>query len=217
MRTIEAGRIKSDMDTPSMEEVSELLDALGEGHAIEAVNWENFPYKPEVRFNIAWGGHDIYIKYYVRENHVKAEKTTTNEMVCEDSCVEFFVSPGDDGFYYNFEFNPIGTVLMGSGHGRHDIIRTENTVSDGIRRLTTMGSKPFAEISGDISWSLTLAIPLETFFRHKVSNLKGKSFRVNFYKCGDRLSIPHYVTWNPVGTEKPDFHRPEYFGVLKFV
>jgi hypothetical protein len=25
------------------------------------------------------------------------------------------------------------------------------------------------------------------------------------------------VTWNPIGTEKPDYHRPEYFGSLKFV
>ena len=47
--------------------------------------------------------------------------------------------------------------------------------------------------------------------------LKGKTFRANFYKCGDMLSVPHYVTWNPVGTPKPDYHRPEYFGELKFV
>jgi len=31
------------------------------------------------------------------------------------------------------------------------------------------------------------------------------------------LSNPHYVTWNPVGTEQPDYHRPEYFGELKFI
>ena len=41
--------------------------------------------------------------------------------------------------------------------------------------------------------------------------------RANFYKYGDILTIPHYVTWNQVGTEKPDYHQPEYFGLLKFV
>jgi len=217
MLTIEAKRLKSDSDIPPMEEVSSLLDALGEGYAIEALNWHDYPYRPEVRFNIAWGRREIYIKYYVREDHVKAEKTSTNEMVCEDSCVEFFVSPEDDGLYYNFEFNPIGTALMGSGHGRHDSTRAEAALVDGIRRMTTMGNKPFAEISGDLTWSVTLAIPLETFFHHKISDLEGKSFRANFYKCGDRLSKPHFVTWNPVGTERPDYHRPEYFGMLKFV
>ena len=217
MKTIEVQRLKSDKVYPAMAEVSARLDELGEGHAIDTVNWEAFPYKPEVRFNIARSDRGIYIKYYVRETNVKAEKTLTNEMVCEDSCVEFFVAPSDDGIYYNIELNPIGTVLMGSGHGRHDSVRADARILTGIRRLTTMGTEPFAEISGDIRWSVTLAIPVETFFHHKIGDLSGKSFRANFYKCGDKLSNPHFVTWNPVGTEKPDFHRPEFFGVIKFV
>lgn len=217
MKTIEVKRLNSVKAYPVMDEVSARLDEMGEGHSVETVNWERFPYKPEVKFNIAWGDHEIYIKYYVRETNVKAEKTLTNEMVCEDSCVEFFVSPSDDGIYYNLECNPIGTVLMGSGHGRSDAVRADARVISGIRRLTIMGTEPFAEISGDIRWSLTLAIPLETFFHHKIGDLRGKSFMANFYKCGDKLSNPHYVTWNPIRTEKPDYHRPEYFGSLKFV
>jgi hypothetical protein len=214
---IEVRRLNSDSDIPPMAEVSARLDELGEGYPLATVNWKEFSYRPDVRFNIAWGEREIYIKYYVRESNVKAEKKATNEMVCEDSCVEFFVSPADDGIYYNFEFNPIGTALLGSGHGRHDSSRADESVVKGIRRLTTMGNEPFAEIAGDIRWSLTVAIPLETFFRHKITDLRGKTFRANFYKCGDKLSNPHYVTWNPVGTEKPDYHRPEYFGELKFI
>jgi hypothetical protein len=214
---IEVTKLNSEKAIPPMEVVSERLDELGEGHPVAIVNWKEFPYRPEVRFNIAWGDREIYIKYYIRETNVKAEKVKPNEMVCEDSCVEFFVSPSDDGIYYNFEFNPIGTALLGGGHGRNDSVRADVSIVKGIRRLTTMGNEPFPEISGDIKWSLTVAIPLETFFRHKVRDLRGKSFRANFYKCGDKLTNPHYVTWNPVGTEKPDYHRPEFFGVLKFV
>lgn len=217
MKTIEVSKLNTTEIIPSMEEVSARLDELGEGHAIDTVNWKDFSYKPGVRFNIAWGEREIYIKYYVRESNVKAEKSRTNEMVCEDSCVEFFVSPADDGLYYNLEFNPIGTALMGSGHGRHDSTRADARIVDGIRRLASMGDAPFGEISGDLQWTITLAIPLETFFHHKTGSLKGKSFRANFYKCGDKLSNPHFVTWNPVGTEKPDYHRPEHFGILKFV
>ncbi|MBO7233161.1 MAG: hypothetical protein J6V16_08435, partial [Bacteroidales bacterium] len=25
---------------------------------------------------------------------------------------------------------------------------------------------------------------------------------------------PHYLSWQPINTEKPDFHRPEFFGTL---
>ena len=217
MKTIEVSKLNTTEKIPSMAEVSARLDELGEGHAIDTVNWQDFSYKPGVRFNIAWGENEIYIKYYVRESNVKAEKSKTNEMVCEDSCVEFFVSPADDGLYYNLEFNPIGTALMGTGHGRHDSARADAAIVEGIRRLTSMGNVPFGEISGDLQWTITLAIPLQTFFHHKTGSLKGKSFRANFYKCGDKLSNPHFVTWNPVGTEKPDYHRPEHFGILKFV
>jgi hypothetical protein len=217
MQTIEVRRLNSERTVPPMAEVSARLDELGEGHTIGTVNWESFSYRPEVKFNIAYGDSEIFIKYYVREAHTKAEKSRTNEMVCEDSCVEFFVSPSEDGIYYNFEFNPIGTALMGSGHGRHDSARADAAVVDGIRRLTTMGNEPFSEISGDIRWSLTLAIPFSVFFHHKVASLAGTNFRANFYKCGDKLTNPHFVTWNPVGTEKPDYHRPEFFGTLKFI
>jgi hypothetical protein len=217
MKVIEVTRLIAGNVYPAMAEVSARLDELGEGHAVDTVNWENFGYKPEVRFNIAYDEKEIFLKYYVRESNTKAEKDQPNQMVCEDSCVEFFVSPADDGIYYNFEFNPIGTVLLGSGHGRADSKRADPAFTEQIRRITTMGDKPFGEIRGDIRWSLTLAIPLDIFFHHDVTGLKGKEFRANFYKCGDKLSNPHFVTWNPVQTEKPDYHRPEFFGVLKFV
>ncbi len=217
MKIIDVPRLHNSSEIPPMEEVSLLLDRSGRGHELGEVNWESHPYKPEVRFNIAWGEREIYLKYYICESHVKAEKSRSNEMVCEDSCVEFFVAPESDGLYYNFEFNPIGTALMGSGHGRHDSSRSDPSLVSSIRRLTTMGREPFSEISGDIEWSLTVAIPLTLFFRHRVESLVGKSFRANFYKCGDNLTTPHYLTWNPVKSEKPDYHRPEFFGILNFI
>lgn len=217
MKVIEVSRLIEGDVLPAMAEVSARLDELGAGHAIDTLNWESFGCKPEVRFNIAYGDKEIYLKYYVRESNTKAEKDQPNQMVCEDSCVEFFVSPSDDGIYYNFEFNPIGTVLLGAGHGRADSKRADPSYTERIRRITTMGDKPFGEIKGDIRWSLTLAIPIDIFFHHNVTALKGRIFRANFYKCGDKLSTPHFVTWNPVKTEKPDYHRPEFFGTLKFV
>ena len=44
---------------------------------------------------------------------------------------------------------------------------------------------------------------------HKPEKLLG-----NFYKCGDATEMPHYLSWNPIQTERPDFHRPEFFGEL---
>jgi hypothetical protein len=127
------------------------------------------------------------------------------------------VSPEDDGIYYNLEFNGIGTCLLGSGTARTNRRVADPAVVSKIRRKTSVGADPVSEKKGRFSWTLTTAIPAEVFFRHKIKKLQGMIFRANFYKCGDRLSVPHYLTWNPVGTVKPDYHRPEYFGILKFV
>jgi hypothetical protein len=204
-------------DYPDLDEVSSRLDKVGKGELIDTVNWEGFSYKPDARFNIACSDREIFLKYYISEEFVKAEKTESNQMVCEDSCVEFFVSPGEDGIYYNFEFNPIGTCLLGTGTSRKDSVRAPVSIIETIRRKGSFGTIPFKEIKGKQSWTITVAIPLSSFFRHNLKELKGKTFRANFYKCGDMLSQPHYLTWNPVGTQNPDYHQPEYFGMLKFV
>jgi len=217
MKVIEVNKLELGSDYPNLEKVSAGLDQQPGKHRIETVNWEDYQYKPEVTFSIAYSDFEIFLKYYVKENFFKAEKTETNQMVCEDSCVEFFVSPEEDGIYYNIEFNGIGTCLLGTGTARENSTRADSEIISKIRRLTSAGGKPIKEREGEFTWTITIAIPFEVFFHHKVENLKGKTFRANFYKCGDKLKVPHYVTWNPVGTEKPDYHQPAYFGLLKFV
>jgi hypothetical protein len=217
MKTIEVRKEIFENTYPELNDVSLRLDSHGQGELINTLNWGAFKYKPEVLFNIAYSDSEIFLKFYVKEEYVKAEKTETNQMVCEDSCVEFFVSPSDDGIYYNIEFNPIGTCLLGTGTCRKDSTRAPVSVIDRIRRKGSLGATPFKERSGELFWTITVAVPYEVFFRHGVKTLSGKSFRANFYKCGDNLTYPHYVTWNPVGTDNPDFHQPEFFGQLKFV
>lgn len=215
MKVAEAGKLELKTGF-TMEEISGMMDQE-KRHSIDVLNWKDYNYKPDVRFAIAYGDNEIFVKYYVKEKYFKAEKTETNQMVCEDSCVELFVSPENDGLYYNFEFNGIGTCLLGTGHGRSDSKRVDPELVSKIRRLASMGNQPVTEKAGEYSWTLTLAIPLDVFFNHNISDLKGRTFRANFYKCGDKLTVPHYVTWNPVETENPDYHRPEYFGTLKFI
>jgi hypothetical protein len=217
MKTAEIKKTLIRSGFPPMEEISASLDKIKDRLNIDLLNWEGYSYKPEVSVAMSYSDNEIFLKYYVKEKYFKAEKTETNQMVCEDSCVEFFASPEEDGIYYNIEFNAIGTCLMGSGTERADSTRADVKIIAGIRRLTSVGEKPVAEKNGIFEWTITVAIPFNVFFRHKVKELKGKHFRANFYKCGDKLEVPHYVTWNKVATEKPDYHRPEYFGVLKFI
>jgi hypothetical protein len=217
MQVLDVKETDFETDYPELKDISARMDNLAEKHKINIINWQQYNYRPEVSFSVQYSDKEIYIKFYITEDYFKAEMTEPNQMVCEDSCVEFFVSPEEDGIYYNLEFNGIGTCLLGSGSSRADSTPATPAIISKIRRLTTVGNKPIKEKKGKIAWTITLAIPFEVFFLHKLNTLKGKTFRANFYKCGDKLTLPHYLTWSPVATEKPDFHQPAHFGILRFV
>jgi hypothetical protein len=217
MKIAEVHKLKLKSEYPALEEISDLLDKQEGRLLIDTINWKGYDYRPDVALAIAYGENEIFLKYYIKESYFKAEKTDTNQMVCEDSCVEFFVSPEDDGIYYNMEFNAIGTCLLGTGRDRASSTRVKPEIISKIRRLTTAGNEPFCEKTGEYAWAITIAIPFDVFLHHEIKDLNGKIFRANFYKCGDKLTVPHYVTWNPVGTENPDYHQPEHFGLLKFI
>jgi hypothetical protein len=217
MKVAEITRLELSNPFPPLEEISGILDGQKEKLAIDTNNWPEYSYKPGVKVALAYSDSEIFLKYYVSEDYFKAEMTEPNQNVYEDSCVEFFVSPAGDGIYYNFEFNGIGTCLLGTGTCRQDSRRADPEIISRIRRLSSVGNNPVPERTGKFEWTLTVAISYRVFFHHNINDLKGKIFRANFYKCGDGLKVPHYVTWNPIGTQSPDFHRPEFFGTMKFV
>jgi len=180
-------------------------------------SWSDFPYRPSVRFAIAHDGEVIYLRFSVREQGVLARWTRPNDPVSEDSCVEFFVSPESDSLYYNFEFNCLGTCLAAVGRERNGRELLLPPAINRIQRRATLGSEPIpVERKGEIRWELFTAIPISLFVRHPLKTLSGSRMRANFYKCGDLLAVPHYLTWNRVESPRPDYHRPEFFGELRF-
>ncbi len=59
-------------------------------------------------------------------------------------------------------------------------------------------------------------IPIRLFAPTDATSLSGKTYRGNFYKCAELSGKPHFVTWNPIRLEEPDFHRPDFFGEIEF-
>ena len=183
---------------------------------IDTVNWTEYAYRPRVQFRMVYGETAFLLQYAVREQAVRAIATIDNGEVWKDSCVEFFVTPADDDIYYNFEFNCAGTCLLAAGPSRNDREAAKTSVISPIRRQPSLGRHPFGERKGETEWDLALVIPYTCLFKHPDYSPAGKTVRANFYKCGDDLTVPHFLSWNPIKTEKPDFHRPEFFGTVKF-
>ncbi|MDR0937854.1 MAG: hypothetical protein LBN29_00650 [Mediterranea sp.] len=194
-----------------------LLDKEGVGfEPIANVNWAEYPYRPEVKFRVAHTDDAILLHYQVKEASVRARYATDNAPVWTDSCVEFFSIPASDGIYYNLECNCAGTVLLAAGPAREGREQAPPEATSLIRRWASLGHAPFEERVADTTWEVALIIPYKAFFKHHIESLDGQTLRANFYKCGDELRTPHFLSWNPIGTATPDFHRPEFFGELRF-
>ncbi len=201
---------------PPLDLISETLDLEIEPLKIETINWEAFPYLPEVSVQIAYNDDELFLQYKVSEQSVKAVIAESNGRVWTDSCVEFFLSPEGNDVYYNLEMNCIGAVLLGfRKKGEPSVHATDEQIAT-IRRISSLGNMPFQEKIGTTEWQITVAIPWEVFFRHHLKPVSGAKMRGNFYKCGDELTVPHFVSWTRIKTEKPNFHEPAFFGGLEF-
>jgi len=129
-----------------------------------------------------------------------------------DSCLEFFFRPGgNEGPYFNFEFNPKGTNNFGFGMNRDDLVRI--VFQDYRERFRV---NPFTIQDG---WGIEFSIPVSLFklfnplFQYKPKLISSG----NFYKCGAETKFPHALTWNLIENEKANFHCPEFFGQILFV
>ncbi len=209
-------QILEGFSNPPLELISETLDLEIESLKLDVVNWDEFPYQPDVTVQIAYNDDELFLQYKVREQSVKAKITESNGRVWTDSCVEIFLSPEGNDEYYNLEMTCIGTALLGfRKEGGLSAYASEEQIAS-IRRISSLGTKPFPERKERTSWQIIVAIPWEVFFNHNLKPASGKKMRGNFYKCGDELSVPHFVSWTRIKTGKPNFHVPEFFGGLEF-
>ncbi len=195
------------------DEIMNLLENDGVRTAIDSVNWPDlFPYQPLTTFSAAHDGESIFIDFFTRCNFLRAENHLPQSPVSQDSCVEFFVAPKPGDRYWNFEFNCIGTINASNRIERGNPTRLTAGQLARIRVFPSCGTRPFRELEGLFSWNLLVIIPLSLFGVE--FNGTALDMRANFYKCASATSMPHYLSWNPISTPKPDFHRPDFFGEI---
>jgi len=206
-----------ELNALSVDQASDFLDENGTRFSIETLNWpERFGYRPLTTVCAACSSSAIYLLFQVHGNCLRATCTEDNQDVYKDSCVEFFVKQQDSDSYFNFEFNCIG-ICKASKHLK-DRYNFADLTQDKLRKIgrwSSIGNRAFHELSGMFSWELCVSIPFE-LMEVDPNNLPEKLMG-NFYKCADATEQPHYVSWNPIKTEQPDFHQPDFFGEMNLV
>lgn len=155
---------------------------------------------PEVSVDLKIQEEFINVFFEVKESKscFCLQHNEDNAPCYEDSCVEIFLMK-DSNEYLNFEFNALGFCLAAKGIDRfHRVPLCINDLQVLKRKSSMKQEENF------LNWKLDVCIPLA--FLGNCQNLIG-----NIYKCADKAETPHYLSLFPIDTEKPDFHRPEFF------
>ena len=189
----------------------DILEGHGARFEVKHVNWPaEWPYAPKVEGRIARTDKALWVVWHVNGLGITVRNLQDGGTIWEDSCCEIFLqAPGNDN-YYNIEVNAGGHLLVGCGTGRGD----RELLPESMRSIIRFGgvAAPVEVADKPVEWSVGTVIPYEAVGldpKHLPNHLKG-----NIYKCGDKTAHPHFLSWAPVGTPAPDFHRPEYFGTF---
>ncbi len=178
-------------------------------------NWPKAaPYAPDCSGSIARSSTHLAVMFHVRGLDLRGTVLEDGGPCWEDSCCEFFVTHPYDGTYYNFEMNCLGSLLCSKRTSRSNSTPLSKEQLSKVIRHSSL-KREEVEASGTIhEWTVAMLNPLEIIGIYPEA--LPVSIMGNFYKCGDKTAHPHFLSWNPIKTAKPDFHRPEYFGELIF-
>lgn len=202
------------LDLTDFVQLEQIMELQAAKTFVSVANWpEDFPYIPSTIVMVARNKTHLVIVYHVRGLDIRASVMQDNEMVCGDSCCEFFVSHPFDGTYYNFEINCIGTMKVAKRRSREEYELFRDYELSEIIRYASLERKETL-MNGMHSWRVAMCIPYKLI--GFTSDTIPSQLSANFYKCADKSDHPHFVSWSPIDTDVPDFHRPDFFGILEF-
>jgi len=187
---------------------------------IDQYPWYREGRRQATEVRVLYDEEAIYLQFICEDRNIYSHVTQVNGPVCKDSCVEFFAStdPMNGAGYFNFEVNCCRAVHLGYGSRRWRRRLIDPALVSRIAVRSSVAGATRSESPGDRGWWLAAAIPLDLlgeFTRRPVRPAPGTAWRGNFYRCGGRVD-QQFACWNWVGCRRPNFHRPDFFGDLRF-
>ena len=167
-----------------------------------------------VKVNLLYEKRTLIINFDILENEIRKCTTHNNDKVYEDSCVECFIQIPNSDEYYNFEISASSYMLVGRGSSRNNRFLFDDSLINKIDRKVII----LDETKGSSHWLLNMSLDLEEWkLIGEKEDIKNYKLKGNFYKCGDKVSKPHYFSLFDVDSETPNFHYPPSFRELIFV
>lgn len=189
------------------------------------VKLENYQWtclvKPQTEASLLMTEQGLHVKFEVQESSPLTTSKVQQEpmlMVCQDSAVELFLAfsdlENDQNFkpalehcmYTNIEINSAGICYAKYGHSR------KNRTAFSPEQIASLQIKTTIQ---DNKWSCELIVP-----RSLVKEMAGYDafdgiFALNLYKISESKEVEHYISFNRIEVDKPNFHLPEFFALAQ--
>ncbi len=188
---------------------------------IDKNSWEKPKYLPKTQVKMLYSDSSIYVIFKAKERFIRSSVQKINGPTYRDSAVEFFFTPGTDikNGYFNLEINCGGIPYMGFQKGfKIDFKQIDENDIKKIKIAHTLPSRIVEEIPEETDWVLECKIPINMLEKYSpvTKPKQGVIWRANFYKTADTTTNPHYLSWNKIVNNSPNFHLPRFFGYLIF-
>ncbi len=184
-------------------------------YQLSSYHWEaDTPYRPYTYANVGFVGDLLVAVLKCYEEDPKTECINRDDPIYTDSCLEFFVAPvSERAEYINVECNSKGVFLCEFGAGKYErvLLASLTEFSPLVESFKGLDEK-------GAYWGVFVALSKELVsdvYKTSIDEITFDTIKLNFYKCGDGCSIPHYLAFSSVTTLPPGFHNPECFATFK--
>jgi hypothetical protein len=156
---------------------------------------------------VAWDAAELRVLFEMTDSHIVGTQTKRDGPLWEEEVAEVFLDPvGDLESYYEFEVNPLNTVLdLVARKSRSGYVKDFGWQCEGWRTATSRQAA---------GWYVEMAFPFRGVTAEPPQ--PGARWRINFYRIDRPPGAPRELSaWSP--THRENFHTPERFGFLEFV
>ncbi|MDE5607362.1 MAG: hypothetical protein K2I64_00300 [Muribaculaceae bacterium] len=206
-----------DIGTRPTEDIVRTLRSRGVRADIGCVNWaDSYPHAPESYAMLAYDGRSIFVLFAIRPTELRAVATEDLQPVASDTCFEIFLKKAGDTHYCNFEFNYRGITNVSRRPGRAGAVKfTPDKLARILRYPLAAAPLPHESRPADPADEVALltVIPL-SLIAVDSSDRFPLLLEGNIYSCSDGSNAPYFLSWAPVSTPAPDFHRPDFFAPI---
>lgn len=178
------------------------------------------PAKSETEARMLYDDQNLYIYVFARDQDLRAKLTKRTDPLWNEDVVELFLKPSAKPPYYEFEVNPIGTVMALAIPDRakkgtlEEMSQWETGIQSAVRVAGTVNN------SDDVDdfYVVLLAIPFKNLqFIGGKAPPSGEAWKFSFCRYDYSKfygKIPEESASAPLTTDS--FHRYEDYSTLKF-